>query len=101
MNRNINFEYYLWIDGKIIKPDYYEMLKMIVETSSNRGDIVLDCFMGSGTTLLAAEQTNRKWIGIDSSIYAINVAKNRLDAINGCTPFVFYSLDQKMMKAVK
>ena len=38
-----------------------EMLKMIIEASSNPGDIVLDCFVGSGTTLVAAEEAERRW----------------------------------------
>lgn len=42
-----------------------DMLKMIVQQSSNLDSIVMDCFAGSGSTLLAAEQTGRKWIGID------------------------------------
>ena len=40
---------------------------MIVEASSNDGDIVMDCFAGSGTTLGAAFETGRKWIGVDNS----------------------------------
>lgn len=44
-----------------------EMVKRIVEASSNPGDIVLDCFAGSGTTLDVAAQLGRKWIGIDNS----------------------------------
>lgn len=43
------------------------MLKMIVEASSNVGDLVMDCFAGSGTTLGAAFETDRKWIGVDNS----------------------------------
>lgn len=54
------------------------MLKMIIETSSNPGDIVLDCFCGSGTTLAAAEQTGRRWIGIDASAVAIRETQRRL-----------------------
>jgi len=34
---------------------------MIIEASSNPGDIVLDCFVGSGTTLVAAEEAERRW----------------------------------------
>lgn len=45
----------------------YDMLKMIVGASSNPGDIVLDCFAGSGTTLGAAYECGRKWIGVDNS----------------------------------
>ena len=44
----------------------------------------MDCFAGSGTTLLAAAKLGRKFIGIDSSDVAINVIKNRLSE-NGIT----------------
>ncbi len=43
------------------------MLKLIVKASSDPGDIVLDCFAGSGTTLAAAFESDRKWIGVDNS----------------------------------
>jgi len=55
-----------------------EMLKMIVTASSNIGDIVLDAFCGAGTTLVAAQQLHRNWIGIDSSKKAISICKKRL-----------------------
>jgi len=55
-----------------------DLLKFIVEASSNEGDLVLDCFAGSGTTLVAAQSLNRNWIGIDKSEQAIKVAKKRL-----------------------
>lgn len=45
----------------------FEMLKLIVKASSNPGDIVLDCFAGSGTTLGAAFECDRRWIGVDNS----------------------------------
>ena len=45
----------------------FDMLKLIVEASSEPGDIVMDCFSGSGTTLGAAFELNRQWIGADSS----------------------------------
>lgn len=48
-----------------------ELIKRIVEASSNPGDVVLDCFAGSGTTLDVAGQLGRKWIGIDNSPEAI------------------------------
>lgn len=55
----------------------YEMLKMIVGASSNPGDIVLDCFAGSGTTLGAAFELGRKWIGADNSIESIKAILKR------------------------
>ncbi|MBF0344146.1 MAG: site-specific DNA-methyltransferase [Nitrospirae bacterium] len=59
-----------------------DMLKFIIQTSSNEGDLVLDCFCGSGTTLLAAEELSRRWIGIDSSEHAIRVVRKRLAEIS-------------------
>jgi adenine-specific DNA-methyltransferase len=56
-----------------------EMLELIIKTSSNKNSIVLDSFSGSGTTLVAANILERKWIGIDNSEQAIKVAKKRLD----------------------
>jgi adenine-specific DNA-methyltransferase len=54
------------------------MLERIVSASSNPGDLALDCFCGSGTTLVAAEKLKRRWIGIDSSGEAIAAARRRL-----------------------
>jgi len=55
-----------------------ELLKLIVNASSNPDNIVLDCFCGSGTTLKAAQELGRNWIGIDKSEEAINVALEKL-----------------------
>jgi len=57
-----------------------DMLKLIVATSSNPGDLVLDCFAGSGTTLVAAEQLGRCWVGIDQSAVALRASVKRLRA---------------------
>lgn len=53
-----------------------DMLKLIIQASSNEGDVVMDCFCGSGSTLLAAQRMNRQWIGIDSSEVAIEISRN-------------------------
>lgn len=55
------------------------LLKMIIQASSNPGDIVLDAFCGSGTTLVAAQEMKRYWIGMDSSNEAISICKKRLN----------------------
>jgi len=53
------------------------LMERIIEASSNQGDIVLDCFAGSGTTLDLADQLKRRWIGIDNSSEAIRNIFNR------------------------
>ncbi|MGI9059888.1 MAG: site-specific DNA-methyltransferase [Ktedonobacteraceae bacterium] len=53
------------------------LLARIIEASSNPGDLVLDCFSGSGTTLAVASQLNRRWIGIDNSTEAIATTLRR------------------------
>ncbi len=55
-----------------------ELLRRIVLASSNPGDLVLDCFAGSGTTLVAAEEHGRRWIGVDSGAEAIAATVRRL-----------------------
>ncbi|MDR3189089.1 MAG: hypothetical protein LBT94_07905, partial [Prevotellaceae bacterium] len=46
--------------------------------ASNEGDLVLDPFMGGGTTIAVADRLNRKWIGIDQSVQAVKVTELRL-----------------------
>lgn len=54
-----------------------EMLKRIILASSNKGDLVMDCFAGSGTTLVAADELHRNWIGVDIGSESIKVILNR------------------------
>lgn len=55
-----------------------DLLKFIIESSSKEGDFVLDCFSGSATTLVAAAQLGRNWVGIDQSKAALEIGKERL-----------------------
>lgn len=55
-----------------------DLLRFIVKASSEENSIVMDCFCGSGTTLKAAGELGRRWIGIDRSEVAIEVAKRNL-----------------------
>jgi len=56
-----------------------ELLKRIIKSSSNEGDIVFDPFCGCATTICAAYELNRKWIGVDIAYHAIKrVVQNRL-----------------------
>jgi DNA modification methylase len=55
------------------------LLDRIIKASSNKGDIVLDAFCGGGTTLVAAQRLNRKFIGIDQSVEAIAISRRRIE----------------------
>ena len=53
------------------------LLERIIGASSNEGDIVLDPFCGCGTTVVAADNLNRKWLGIDINPAALDVIKTQ------------------------
>jgi adenine-specific DNA-methyltransferase len=55
-----------------------KLLDLIINTSSNENSIVMDCFAGSGTTILSAQKNRRKWIGVDSSRHSIDVIQKSL-----------------------
>ncbi len=55
------------------------LLRRIVEASSNPGDIVLDCFCGAGTALVAADILGRDWIGVDNSPEALRTMLQRFE----------------------
>ena len=55
-----------------------QLLERVISASSNPGDLVLDCFAGSGTTGAVAEKLGRRWIMVDSSKLAIYTMIKRL-----------------------
>lgn len=55
-----------------------DLIKRIILASSNPGDLILDAFLGSGTTVAVAEELERQWIGIDNSLLAIKTTIHRL-----------------------
>ncbi len=59
------------------------LVERVIALSSPPHGLVLDCFMGSGTTCEAAERLNRRWIGIDNSKYAVHLARKRLIQLHG------------------
>lgn len=61
-----------------VTPKNTDMLEYLIKTSSNENDIVLDCFMGSGSTGVAALNTNRKFIGIELDNNYFEIAKQRI-----------------------
>ncbi len=61
------------------KPE--ELLERIIEASSEPSSVVLDCFVGSGTTAAVAHRLGRRWIGCDINKGAIQTTSKRLQAI--------------------
>ena len=59
------------------KPEY--LLERIILASTQKGDYILDPFVGSGTTGVVAKRLGRKFIGIDAEKDYLNIAKKRLD----------------------
>ena len=57
-----------------------DLLERIVKTSSQKNDLVMDCFCGSGGFLYTADNLDRRWIGIDSSNEAIEITTKRFEA---------------------
>lgn len=72
------------------KPE--DLLERIITTSSNEGDLILDCFCGSGTTAATAEKLNRRWITCDLGRFAIHTARKRFLGIPDLKPFVVQNL---------
>ncbi|HEX7422931.1 MAG TPA: DNA methyltransferase, partial [Terriglobales bacterium] len=68
------------------------LLRRILNVSSEPGDLVMDCFVGSGTTPAVAEKLNRKWIACDLGRFAIHTTRKRLLGIPGVQPFVVQNL---------
>lgn len=65
---------------KHLTPKPVKMIEHIINVSSNENDIVLDCFMGSGTTGVACKHTNRQFIGIELDKKYFDIAKQRIES---------------------
>jgi DNA modification methylase len=61
------------------KPE--ELIERIICASSNPGDLVLDCFIGSGTTAAVAQRLGRRWIGCDINKGAIQTTAKRMQGV--------------------
>ncbi|MFX1259505.1 MAG: site-specific DNA-methyltransferase [Promethearchaeota archaeon] len=82
------------------KPE--RLLKRIILASTNENDIIADFFCGSGTTLVVAEKLGRRWIGCDSTNYAIHMTRKRLlDIYNGKDLFNWNKKYKKIAKSFK
>lgn len=57
-----------------------DLIKFLIEVSTNKGDIVLDSFMGCGSTGIASKLCERNFIGIELDKYYFNLSKQRIDS---------------------
>ena len=62
-------------------PKAEKLIERILTLGSNEGDLILDSFLGSGTTAAVAHKMNRKWIGIEMGYHAYSHCKVRLDKV--------------------
>lgn len=60
-----------------------ELPRRVIRLLTDPGDIVLDCFLGSGTTAIAAIRENRQFIGIEIQEQYVRLARSRIAAIQG------------------
>ena len=59
--------------------EIYSIIRNFIINSSNKGDVILDPFMGSGTTCVAAKELEREFIGIEIDEQWFNIAHQRLN----------------------
>lgn len=57
------------------------LLSRVIAAASDAGDLVLDCFAGSGTTLVAGQELGRRWIGCDINKGAVQTTARRLQSV--------------------
>ncbi len=79
-----------WVHYETQKP--VDLIERIINLSSRPGQLVLDTFVGSGSTAVAAERTGRGWIACDLGRFSIQTARKRLLEVGGCRPFEILNL---------
>lgn len=60
-----------------------ELMQKLILMSSDEGDVILDPFLGSGTTAIAAEDLGRSWVGIEKDSAYCQIAQKRLEELRG------------------
>jgi len=89
----------LWIDIHAYENEkeyatqkHTDLVERIIQSSTEPDDLVLDCFVGSGTTAVAAEKTGRRWVAADFGRFAIHTTRKRLLSIANVRPFVVQNM---------
>ena len=97
------------VDQVFDTPKPEELIKQILEIGSNEGDLILDCYLGSGTTIATAHKLNRRYIGIEIGEQMTNLVVRRLNDViageqggisqvvkwQGGGEFAYYDFDNK------
>lgn len=78
-------------NGEMVHPTQkpVEVLEKLILDSTKENDLVLDCFMGSGTTAVAAKRLNRNFIGFEIQEKYITISNNRLKQVGMQSAFNF------------
>lgn len=78
-------------NGEMLHPTQkpVEVIEKLITDSTKEGDLVLDCFMGSGTTAVAAKKLNRNFIGFEIQEKYITISENRLKQVEILPTFNF------------
>ena len=90
INQTLKKRYKAEYNGKISRLEYtghptqkpVNMLSFLIQAYSNEGDTILDPFMGSGSTCVAAHVNNRKYIGMELDQEYVDMCKERLKDVN-------------------
>jgi site-specific DNA-methyltransferase (adenine-specific) len=78
------------VNGKVSKlghstPKPTEMIERMIKASSNAGDLVLDCFVGSGTTAVCSKRLGRNYICSDSNLEYVELTNRKLLELEVCS----------------
>lgn len=78
-------------NGEMLHPTQkpVEVIEKLITDSTKEGDLVLDCFMSSGTTAVAAKKLNRNFIGFEIQEKYITISENRLKQVEILPTFNF------------
>lgn len=79
-----------WVHYDTQKP--VDLLERVLQVASNPGDLVLDAFVGSGTTAVACERQRRRWIACDLGRFSVHTTRKRLLDEADCKPFEVLNL---------
>lgn len=77
-----------------------EILERIISIATAKGDLIIDPFVGTGTSLVAAKKLNRKWCGIDNSKIAIIQCKKRLKQLDEKEQYDFLEKEDLIDKKI-